>query len=101
MSNVVNTIDSYQGSEKEAVIFSCVRSNDNGNLGFCSEYRRINVALTRAKFGQIIVGNLQTLRKDPKWKILINFLEKEGNIVDGFEGALHFFESHDDPDLRE
>ena len=100
MSNVVNTIDSYQGSEKEAVIFSCVRSNDKGNLGFCSEYRRINVALTRAKFGQIIVGNVQTLRKDPKWKMLINFLEKEGNIVEGFEGARDFFKIHDDRELR-
>ena len=101
MSNVVNTIDSYQGSEKEAIIFSCVRSNPEGKLGFCSEYRRINVALTRAKFGQIIVGNVRTLRKDPKWKMLINFLEKEGNIIDGFEGALQFFERHDDPELRE
>ena len=101
MSSVVNTIDSYQGSEKEAVIFSCVRSNDYGNIGFCSEYRRINVALTRAKFGQIIVGNAQTLREDPKWEMLINFLEEEGNLVYGFEGARDFFKKHDDPELRE
>jgi len=52
-----NTTDAFQGREREIIIFSCVRSNDFHNIGFCGEKRRINVALTRAKYGMIIVGN--------------------------------------------
>jgi superfamily I DNA and/or RNA helicase len=53
----VRTIDSWQGREKEFMIFSAVRCNNQGKIGFLENYRRINVALTRAQHGLIIIGN--------------------------------------------
>lgn len=68
----VNTVDSYQGSEKEVCVLSTVRSNVNGNLGFLNDERRINVALTRAKYSLLIVGHGQTLATGSTlWKDLL------------------------------
>jgi regulator of nonsense transcripts 1 len=71
MEENVRTVDSWQGREIEYMIFSTVRSNKDGGLGFLSNERRINVALTRAKHGMIILGNTATLESDPNWKDLI------------------------------
>ena len=57
----VCTVDSIQGSEAEVVILSFVRSNQRNSVGFLSDYRRLNVALTRAKFALVMIGNLDTL----------------------------------------
>lgn len=96
MQSKVNTIDSFQGSEKEVIIFSCVRSNKNSNLGFLTDYRRINVALTRAKHGMIIVGNAATLIHDPKWRTLLNSLRKDGQYFKNFEESYTFISNNDD-----
>jgi regulator of nonsense transcripts 1 len=61
MHENVRSIDSWQGRECDIIIFSCVRSNPRKELGFLARPRRINVALTRAKHGMIIVGNADTL----------------------------------------
>ncbi|KAJ1308794.1 hypothetical protein OPQ81_004484 [Rhizoctonia solani] len=57
----VHTIDGFQGREAEVIIFTTVRSNPNGDIGFLEDERRLNVALTRAQLGRIIVGNEDTL----------------------------------------
>jgi superfamily I DNA and/or RNA helicase len=62
------------------MIFSAVRSNRFGNIGFLENERRANVALTRAMHGMIIVGNAKTLESDAKWKLLIAQFRKDGTL---------------------
>lgn len=70
----VHTVDGYQGREKEVIIFSCVRSNSDGIVGFLSDERRLNVALTRAKRGLIIIGDPDTLRNDETWASWLDYI---------------------------
>lgn len=74
----VGTVDGFQGREKEVIIFSAVRSNAEREIGFLSDYRRLNVAITRAKRQLIIIGDCKTLGVDPLFKKLIDFFEING-----------------------
>ena len=63
---IVQSVDKAQGSEARVVIYSTVRCNKEGALGFIEDARRLNVAVTRAREGLIIIGHFQTLtRTDP------------------------------------
>lgn len=74
----VSTIDSYQGKEKEIVMLSLVRSNDEGQIGFLKDYRRMNVALTRAKEKLIVIGDSATLGQDAFYKSFLSYVEDHG-----------------------
>lgn len=72
----IQTVDGFQGREKDVAIFSCVRSNDDRRIGFVSDARRMNVGITRAKSSVLVVGSASTLRNDEHWNNLVESAEK-------------------------
>jgi regulator of nonsense transcripts 1 len=80
---VVASVDGFQGSERDYIIVSCVRSNPAGSLGFLADSKRLNVAVTRAKFGLIMVGNARTLAGNEMWRDLLEFFQSKNVLVDG------------------
>jgi superfamily I DNA and/or RNA helicase len=76
----VNTVDGFQGREKDGVIISAVRSKES--LGFVVDARRLNVALTRARFGLWVVGSAKTLRREQHWNSLIRHCEENACLVE-------------------
>lgn len=79
----VASVDSFQGREKDYIILSCVRSNEHQGIGFLSDPRRLNVALTRARFGLIILGNPRVLTRQPVWGALVNYFKEQEAMVEG------------------
>jgi len=77
---VVNTVDGFQGSERDVIIISCVRSG-GGGIGFVQDRQRLNVALTRARYSLVVVGNMGTLKSSSDmWAELISNAENRNTF---------------------
>ncbi|KAK6456094.1 P-loop containing nucleoside triphosphate hydrolase protein [Scheffersomyces xylosifermentans] len=78
---MIASIDAFQGREKDFLVMSCVRSNPEGKIGFLKDERRLNVALTRAKFGLVMIGDVSCLKRgDPLWKEYMKYLQDKKYI---------------------
>ncbi|OLL26822.1 putative ATP-dependent helicase [Neolecta irregularis DAH-3] len=75
-----NTVDGFQGQEKDIIIFSCVRASEGTGIGFLADVRRMNVALTRAKSSLFILGNVNSLEGNSYWRALIRDA-RERNLI--------------------
>lgn len=76
----VNTVDGFQGQERDIIVISLVRSNDDGQIGFLSDLRRMNVAITRARMKLIIVGSVQTMTRHAFYKELYGYVQESAGI---------------------
>lgn len=70
----INTVDGFQGQERDVIVISMVRSNDEGNIGFLRDLRRMNVAMTRARMKLIIIGDSSTLTAHPFYRRLHDYI---------------------------
>ena len=71
----INTVDGFQGQERDVIILSLVRSNDEGQIGFLRDLRRMNVAITRARMKVIILGNRKTMTQHPFYRQLWHYID--------------------------
>ena len=73
----VNTVDGFQGQERDVVFISLVRANEDGQIGFLNDLRRMNVAITRARMKLVILGDATTLTKHAFYRKLIQYIRQE------------------------
>ncbi|NMB89634.1 MAG: DNA-binding protein, partial [Chloroflexi bacterium] len=74
----IDSVDGFQGREKEAVVVSLVRSNRQGEIGFLEDVRRMNVALTRARRKLIVIGDSATVTVHPFYRRMVDYFEARG-----------------------
>lgn len=77
----VNTVDGFQGQERDVILISMVRGNDEGRIGFLNDLRRMNVAITRARMKLIILGDTSTLSKTRFYRKLIDHVTRNGQML--------------------
>ncbi|MNY37450.1 hypothetical protein D3C86_1720140 [compost metagenome] len=83
----VNTIDSFQGQERDLVYISMTRSNNEGIIGFLSDIRRMNVAMTRARKKLVVIGDSATLSRLPFYADFIDYAEENNAYQSAWEFA--------------
>jgi len=81
----VNSVDAFQGQERDVIFISLTRSNDQTEIGFLSDYRRMNVALTRAKKHLVVIGDSATIGADPFYEKFIEYAETKGKYLSAWE----------------
>ena len=81
----IKTVDGFQGQERDAIYISLVRSNDKKEIGFLSDIRRMNVAITRAKKKLVIIGDSSTLANHPFYKDFIDYAERINAYASAWE----------------
>lgn len=77
----VHTVDGFQGQERDVIMISLVRANDQGNIGFLNDLRRMNVAITRARMKLIILGDASTLTKHAFYRELYKYITAHGHVI--------------------
>ena len=77
----VNTVDGFQGQERDVILISMVRDNTSGSIGFLNDLRRMNVAITRARMKLIIFGNAETLGKTKFYEKLVEYFQERGAFI--------------------
>ena len=82
----INTVDSFQGQERDVIYISLVRSNENGEIGFLSDTRRMNVAMTRAKKKLVVIGDSGTIGQHPFYENFLDYI----NEIDAYHSAFEF-----------
>ncbi|MEO9964252.1 MAG: AAA domain-containing protein [Reichenbachiella sp.] len=85
---VVNTIDSFQGQERDVIYISLVRSNENGEIGFLSDTRRMNVALTRARKKLVVIGDSATIGQHEFYQSFLDYV----NEIEAYHSAFEWIE---------
>ncbi len=78
----INTVDGFQGQEKDIIMISMVRGNDQGKIGFLNDLRRMNVAITRARMKLIILGDAETLNHHAFYRKLYEYIRENGKITE-------------------
>ncbi|MEO1051638.1 MAG: AAA domain-containing protein [Bacteroidota bacterium] len=81
----INTVDAFQGQERDIIYIGLTRSNDKGEIGFLKEYRRMNVAMTRAKYKLVVIGDSATLGGDPFYDEVITYSQTSEGYRSAFE----------------
>ena len=73
----------FQGREMDYIVYSCVRSNTRKEVGFLKDPKRLNVALTRARYGMVVVGNASLLCNEQLWSTYVNYHKNHRTLVEG------------------
>ena len=88
----INTVDGFQGQERDVILISLVRANEDGQIGFLNDLRRMNVAITRARMKLIILGDASTLTRHAFYKKLYEYIQERGVIK-------HIMPHQEDPEV--